>query len=138
MKTVRALLVCDEVVHSRYNKRRHIKMMAEYDKTIPEEKRFCEASPWANFDIYINNEQVFDFFEPGGKYYLDMRRVTDQELKGDPEYVRDENGNYDLKEPCQVIKLEDGSEFSVPDRLADHIKKLTIRALVEDLGKETL
>lgn len=69
--TVRAMMFCS-TVESDANHGQRVKLYTQYDQTIPEEKRFAEASPSGAFEVYIKNPVVQGFFVPGKKYYFDV------------------------------------------------------------------
>ena len=47
----------------------------EYDTSIPEDQRFCKASPSGEFQIYVDNPAVFEQWKVGGYYYFDATPV---------------------------------------------------------------
>lgn len=42
-----------------------------YDPSIPEDRRFCEATPSGRIEMLINNPVAQQFFEQGQDYYFD-------------------------------------------------------------------
>lgn len=55
---------------------RTLVFQAEYDKTIPEDQRFCEATPNARLEIYCNNKNIYKDFEVLKFYYIDVSPAT--------------------------------------------------------------
>jgi len=45
----------------------------QYDMTVPEDKRFCRATPTATIEITVDNPAVE--FVPGRYYYVDFSEV---------------------------------------------------------------
>lgn len=43
-----------------------------YDEAIPEDQRFCEATPWGKLEMFINNPVVIQALQTGQKFYLDL------------------------------------------------------------------
>ena len=52
-----------------------VKLQAEYDPNIPEDQRFQKATPSGSLEMSINNPTLEGFFEPGKKYYIEVRPV---------------------------------------------------------------
>ncbi|MBS0276887.1 MAG: hypothetical protein JSR81_04650 [Proteobacteria bacterium] len=49
-----------------------INMAAEYDNTIPEDRRFCEATPSGTFEMQVTNPAVVEQLKLGKHFYLDL------------------------------------------------------------------
>jgi hypothetical protein len=75
--TVRALMYCTTITKDSSGGEK-VELYTQYDKDIPEEARFAEASPSGSFSVYVKNTAVHGFFVPGKKYYFDVT------LKEDP------------------------------------------------------
>lgn len=45
--------------------------VAQYDESIPEDRRFQKASPNGRFEITIDNPVAVEFFKLGQFYYFD-------------------------------------------------------------------
>ncbi len=80
--TVRALFACNSIKFygdpiANPNCSREYGFSAQYDMSIPEQRRFQKASPSGNFTIQVDNPAVFDRFKPGRLYYLDMIEVPE-------------------------------------------------------------
>ena len=49
-----------------------IKLSAQYDQSIPEDRRFAQATPSGEMTMFVNNPPVADAFKPGQYVYLDF------------------------------------------------------------------
>lgn len=79
--TVRAKFVCSSVTfhadpRENPNASRTFKFTAQYDMSIPEDRRFQKATPWGEFTMNVDNPAVFDHFKIGQAYYLDLTPAT--------------------------------------------------------------
>lgn len=45
---------------------------AQYDQTIPEDRRFYDATPSGHFEMLVNNPAALDQFTLGNDYYFDI------------------------------------------------------------------
>lgn len=43
-----------------------------YDETIPEDRRFNEATPWGRLEMFVNNPAALEQLQPGRVFYLDL------------------------------------------------------------------
>ncbi len=50
----------------------NIRLAAQYDATIPEDKRFMEATPSGELKIFLNNPAVVGSIRLGETYYVDL------------------------------------------------------------------
>ena len=50
----------------------NIRLAAQYDPTIPEDKRFMEATPTGELKIFLNNPAVIGNIKLGEDYYVDL------------------------------------------------------------------
>ena len=50
----------------------NIRLAAQYDPSIPEDKRFMEATPTGELKFYVSNPTVVDSFKIGENYYIDL------------------------------------------------------------------
>jgi hypothetical protein len=48
---------------------------AQYDPTIPEDRRFSEATPSGTIRMQVNNPAAHEFFNLGEAYYLDFTKA---------------------------------------------------------------
>ena len=46
-----------------------------YDQSVPENKRFFDATPWGKIEMIVNNPTVFDEFKLGDYFYADFTRA---------------------------------------------------------------
>ena len=78
VSTTRCMFECEMITKypDDYEK---VNLRAQYNTHIPMEKRFAEASPSGSFEIFITNPNVYGFFKPGTKYYLDIQEVPEAE-----------------------------------------------------------
>lgn len=44
----------------------------EYDSTIPEDRRFCDATPNGKFEMVVKNTAALDQFKLGEDYFCDF------------------------------------------------------------------
>ena len=72
--TVRAKMVVSQVTHYKWGGA-EITFSCEYDKSIPEDRRFCEATPTGEAKMQVNVPGVVDQFPPGQTFYLDFTPV---------------------------------------------------------------
>lgn len=49
-----------------------VRLQAEYDQTIPEDRRFYDATPTGYFEMLINNPAASDRLELGKAFYIDL------------------------------------------------------------------
>lgn len=47
-------------------------MEPRYDETVPEDQRFCEATPWGKLEMSISNPLALEQLKPGLAFYLDL------------------------------------------------------------------
>ncbi len=78
--TVRCKLKLVEIAQVDWSKTaRKFTFSAVYDDSIPEDRRFYDASsPNANFTILVNNPAVVASYELGKHYYFDSIPVQEQ------------------------------------------------------------
>lgn len=48
-----------------------VRLDAQYDQTLDEDRRFAQASPSGHLEVVISNPAVRGFFQPGKTYYLE-------------------------------------------------------------------
>jgi hypothetical protein len=66
MNTVRCKFECDTAKDGK------VFLRAVYDPNVPEDRKFCKATPWGNFEMQVDNPNVDGFFVAGKKYYIDI------------------------------------------------------------------
>lgn len=69
--SVRAKFKVKQITHH-YGTSYSIKMEAEYDDKIPEDVRFCEATPNGHFEMSVTNPAVVEQLKLGRQFYLDL------------------------------------------------------------------
>jgi len=74
---VRCKLVLTEIaqVFPGGEKTRRVKFTAQYDASIPEDQRFWDSSPNAEFSVLVNNPVALEQLVLGQAYYLDLTPV---------------------------------------------------------------
>ena len=79
--TVRCKLRCNSVRFFNQDNTgsREYTFGAVYDMSIPEDRRFQRATPYAEFKIMVDNPAVYDRFEVGRDYYFDMDEASSPE-----------------------------------------------------------
>jgi hypothetical protein len=76
--TVRAKFKLVEVHSLAWSGRaKRFKFSAEYDSSIPEDRRFAQATPMGTLEFLVDNPEAADRFEIGKSYYLDFSPVPD-------------------------------------------------------------
>lgn len=59
---------CDWVKHS--SGYQEVKLLAQYDEALDEDRRFAKATPSGELIAMITNPNLDGFYEPGKTYYL--------------------------------------------------------------------
>lgn len=73
MQSVRAKFTVETVTSHRWNKNaKTVKLFAQYDDGIEENRRFAQATPSGCIEIQIDNPAAADFFELGKSVYVDF------------------------------------------------------------------
>ncbi|MFZ2635550.1 MAG: hypothetical protein WAX33_04340 [Rectinemataceae bacterium] len=67
---------CVQSVTDYGNNYGNIKMIAECDRSIPENARFVQATPHGELEIGVTNPAVLEQMKPGKKFYLDFTEAT--------------------------------------------------------------
>jgi hypothetical protein len=84
---VRCKMQLVEIRQRAYNKDvKEFVFCAQYDESIPEDRRFAKASPSAEFRVMIDNPVVSESYELGGFYYFDsipVQSVNEGEITND-------------------------------------------------------
>lgn len=71
--TVRAKFRLETIAtHSWHANARTLRFNAQYDATIPEDKRFQDATPSGVFEMLCTNPVALEQFELGKAYYFDI------------------------------------------------------------------
>lgn len=54
---------------------RRLKFACQYDNTLPEDQRFCKATPSGEFWMQVDNPAALAELQLGKFYYLDLTEV---------------------------------------------------------------
>ncbi len=73
-KTMRCLVRLEDIFRTQWGTKK-VMFSACYDPSIPEHKKFQQASPSASFDLVIDNPAVTENLVIGGYYYVDFSYV---------------------------------------------------------------
>lgn len=76
---IRAKFVVNSIERSRYANNDTINMIAVYDESTAENRRFAKATPSGKLEIIISTPEALSEFELGREFYLDFTPV-DQTL----------------------------------------------------------
>jgi hypothetical protein len=49
-----------------------IRLEPRYDQTIPEDRRFCAATPWGSMEMSIDNPAALEQLTIGKAFYVDF------------------------------------------------------------------
>ena len=52
-----------------------IEMECQYSPEVPEDQAFCQATPWGQVKMSIDNPKALEQFEVGKSYYADFKPV---------------------------------------------------------------
>ena len=52
-----------------------VKLSCQYDPELPEDQRFCSATPSGTASFLINNPKAIEQFKVGFSYYVDFTPV---------------------------------------------------------------
>ena len=72
--TIRCKLRLSTITEQQWSKdSKQTKLVFEtiYDESIPEDQRFCKATPSGKFEMVVDNPIALQFFEIGKYYYFD-------------------------------------------------------------------
>ena len=69
--SVRAKLVVSEIRENRYGSKTVV-LEAQYDDTIPEDRRFYDATPTGRCEMMINNPAAIEQLRLGKAFYVDF------------------------------------------------------------------
>lgn len=74
--TTRCKLVLDQKTEFRWNPNsRELVFNAQYDDSIPEDRRFQQATPTATFTMVVDNPAIVESFKVGMSFYVDFTEV---------------------------------------------------------------
>lgn len=61
-----------------YGASRNVEFTPQYDPNLPEDQRFCKATPSGKFEMLIDNPAALAQLELGKQYYLDLSPAPDE------------------------------------------------------------
>lgn len=77
--SVRAKFQVQKITHVSWQPNaREITLAPMYDTSIPEDKRFSDATPSGEFKMYVNNPAAVEQLELGKFFYIDLTPVEDE------------------------------------------------------------
>lgn len=81
--TVRAKFAVTEERRHVWNGAKVVVLTPQYDQSIPEDRRFHDATPSGHFEMTINNPKAVEALMPEGKlgkeFYIDLTPVPEPE-----------------------------------------------------------
>lgn len=78
--TVRAKLVLtSRTDHYGAPNMKTLRFEARYDEAIPEDQRFCEATPSGHLEMLVTNPAALEQLELGEAYYVDLTKVPKED-----------------------------------------------------------
>lgn len=75
--TVRAKFVVSSITDQGDTSPKIVKLAAQYDMSIPEDRRFQHATPWGEISLHIDNPVAVEQLKIGKAYYIDMTSVEE-------------------------------------------------------------
>lgn len=72
---VRAKLTVTSITDHHNMSGKTIKFACVYDPAIPEDRRFCEATPSGSMELYVTNPAAIEQFAKGKSFYVDFTPV---------------------------------------------------------------
>lgn len=76
--TVRAKFVVSAITDLGPQSPKIVKLSAQYDMGIPEDRRFQKATPWGEVSLHIDNPAAVEQLKIGKAYYIDMTPVESE------------------------------------------------------------
>ena len=52
-----------------------VTMEPQYDETVEEDQKFCQATPWGHLQMFVDNPRALELLKPGQQFYLDLTPV---------------------------------------------------------------
>lgn len=77
MNSIRAKVMVASVKRDAYNTGVELKLVAHYDDKIPEDQRFAQFTPTAEFTMRVDNPAVLERMTLGKKFYADFTEVPE-------------------------------------------------------------
>ena len=56
-------------------RRQRVKLVAQYDLTVPEDQKFQEATPHGEMEMHIDNQALIDGFKLGDQFYVTLEKI---------------------------------------------------------------
>lgn len=77
--TIRAKFTVAEIRRYSWDQGRsaEVILQPQYDQTIPEDRRFCEATPSGKFAMRVDNPRALEELRLGRVFYIDMVPVEE-------------------------------------------------------------
>lgn len=75
MTTVRAKFIVSSITDNGTSSPKGVRLSAQYDMSIPEDRRFQKATPWGEINLHIDNPAAVEQLKIGKGYYIDMTPV---------------------------------------------------------------
>lgn len=74
--SIRAKLTVTQITeYNNNNYGKTVKLSCVYDPEIPEDRRFCEATPSGSIELYISNPAALEQFALNKSFYADFTPV---------------------------------------------------------------
>lgn len=73
--SVRAKFVVQSITEYQHGGKK-ITLAPQYDQSIPEDKRFCKATPSGEFWMQIDNPAAAEQLKLGKAFYIDLTEVS--------------------------------------------------------------
>lgn len=70
--TIRGLMRVESVTEYGYSKAKTVKFRAMYDTSTEEGRRFAEATPLGNIELFVSNPVALEQFKIGKDFYVDF------------------------------------------------------------------
>ena len=76
MNTVRAKFQVSEIASLAWSPTaKRIKFQTQYDTSIPEDQRFCKATPSGDMTMIVDNPAALEVLQLGGSFYVDFTPI---------------------------------------------------------------
>ncbi len=70
--SVRAKFVVSGITDKGQHAPKIVTLSAQYDMSIPEDRRFQKATPWGEIALHIDNPAAVEQLKIGKSYYVDL------------------------------------------------------------------
>ena len=75
--SIRAKVMVASIKQDAYSSGAEIRLVPHYDITIPEDQRFAQYTPTAEFTMRVDNPAVLERMTLGKKFYADFTEVPE-------------------------------------------------------------